>query len=297
VTKTVAAREGKVRAACLEISIIVNDWRAKIVGGMETALLLWEACCIPTLLHGAGSWVEMSPSTEKKLNSLQYWYLRLILQVGPGTPLVSLLFETGMLDMGIRVWREKLMLAFHLRSMKEGSLARSIYEEQISENFPGLAREVKVICEELSIENVNITRMDKRSYKKLLNDACHKLNEKRLRKNAEGKEKCHRIMREEYRKKAYMSGKIVCKVREQFRTRVGLQAFAGNYSHDRRFADSQWLCKCLQSLEKESHILAGTCSVYGGLNKKYDNLDNDEQLINFFNEVLAMRDTIREEDV
>ena len=62
-----AAREGKVCAACLEISIIVNDWRAKIVGGMETALLLWEACCIPPLLHGAGSWVEMSPSTEKKL--------------------------------------------------------------------------------------------------------------------------------------------------------------------------------------------------------------------------------------
>ena len=38
--ETVNAREGKIRGACLEISSIVNDWRAKAVGGMETALVL-----------------------------------------------------------------------------------------------------------------------------------------------------------------------------------------------------------------------------------------------------------------
>ena len=56
VAATVQSREGKIRGACLEISQIVNDWRSHIVGGMETGLLLWEACCVPSLLNGAGTW-------------------------------------------------------------------------------------------------------------------------------------------------------------------------------------------------------------------------------------------------
>ena len=50
VAETVASREGKIQGTCLGITQIVNDWRSKVVGGMETAILLWEACCIPSLL-------------------------------------------------------------------------------------------------------------------------------------------------------------------------------------------------------------------------------------------------------
>ena len=64
IAATVEARESKIRGACIEISQIVNDWRAKSAGGMETALLLWEACCIPSLLSGAGTWTEISKQTE-----------------------------------------------------------------------------------------------------------------------------------------------------------------------------------------------------------------------------------------
>ena len=59
VSETILAREGKIRGACLEIAKIVNDWRARVCGGMATALILWEACCIPSLLHGAGTWTEI----------------------------------------------------------------------------------------------------------------------------------------------------------------------------------------------------------------------------------------------
>ena len=41
VDKTVVARSGKIKAACQEIAQIVNVWRAEVVGGMETAILLW----------------------------------------------------------------------------------------------------------------------------------------------------------------------------------------------------------------------------------------------------------------
>ena len=42
VAATVQDREGKIRGACLEIGQIINDWRSQAVGGMDTALLLWE---------------------------------------------------------------------------------------------------------------------------------------------------------------------------------------------------------------------------------------------------------------
>jgi hypothetical protein len=37
----VEAREGKIKGASLEITTIVNEWRATVAGGMQTALLLW----------------------------------------------------------------------------------------------------------------------------------------------------------------------------------------------------------------------------------------------------------------
>ena len=118
-----------------------------MVGGIETAILLWESCCVSSLLHGAGTWTEMSGSTEKSLNTLQLWYLRLVLQVGPGAPLASLLWDFGMLDMGLRIWIEKIMLAFHIRKLDDGSLAGRVYREQKLRKWPGLAREVDEICE------------------------------------------------------------------------------------------------------------------------------------------------------
>ena len=40
VAATVAAREDKITAASREIGQIISDWRAHLVGGMETALFL-----------------------------------------------------------------------------------------------------------------------------------------------------------------------------------------------------------------------------------------------------------------
>lgn len=101
VAETVNSKLGKIRGASIEIALVINDWRARQVGGMETALMLWEQCCIPSLLHGAGTWVEISSATEKQLNKLQCWYIRLILQIGPGSPLGVLMWDFSLLDMKI----------------------------------------------------------------------------------------------------------------------------------------------------------------------------------------------------
>ena len=137
----------------------MNDWRSEAAGGKNTALLLWESCVIPSLLQGAGTWVEIAPKTVKKLNGLQNWFTRLILQVGPGAPLASLCWETGLLDMKLRIYKEKLMMILHLRNLDENSLPAKIYKEQREKGWPGLAKEATEICEELKVKDVNDTQM------------------------------------------------------------------------------------------------------------------------------------------
>ena len=74
--------------------------------------------------------------------------------------------------------------------------------------------------------------------------------------------------------------------------KFGLQAFTGNYSHDRRFEKTSWLCLCQQSREEESHLISGQCQVYGDIKDKYNDLTNDDQLVQFFSDVLARRETL-----
>ena len=80
-----------------------------MVGGMESALTMWEACCVPFLLHGAGTWVEITPAAERRLEALQNWFVRLILRVGLGCPsravAASLRWETGLMSSGCGVRR------------------------------------------------------------------------------------------------------------------------------------------------------------------------------------------------
>jgi hypothetical protein len=234
--------------------------------------------------------MEISKTTEKRLNQIQFWGLRLFLQVGPGTPLASLLWDTAILKMDIRVKIEKILLVLHIRSLKEDTIAKKMYLEQISENWPGLASETKLICEEWKLEDCNITSLNRDQYKKVLIQAGHIENEKYLRGLAKGK--CERISVEEYGRKPYIQQKNIFSVRQQFRTRFGLQPFAGNFSNDRRFAKTNWLCKCKQAREEELHLVSGQCPVYGDLTHKFSNLTDDNSLVQFFQDVLARREEL-----
>ena len=269
VDKTVEVREGKIKAAGREISAIVEDSRSSAAGGLETALLLWQACCLPSLLAGCATWVEMTKATEKRLNSIRNWFLRLILQVGPGAPLASLLWDTGLLDIGLLVWREKLMLILHVRSLDEDALARRTYEEQRANNWPGLAQEAELICQELGVESANTTWLDPKTYRKVVTEARHRLNEKRIKNQPENRPKCDRISKEKYGKKSYLKETSIAKTRLLYKSRFGMMNFAGNFARDRKFAKTDWLCFCRESKEYESHLLDGSCKVYGEIKSKF----------------------------
>ena len=113
-----------------------------------------------------------------------------------------------------------------------------------------------------------------------------------MRVAAEGKEKCSKIMRGKYGKKKYFEQKKIKDVRKVFQAKVSMLPLAGNFKKDRRFAKTQWLCRCLEEKEEERHILGGKCPVYKDLFEKFENLDNDDNLVDFLGEVLSRRDAL-----
>ena len=188
------------------------------------------------------------------------------------------------------------MLMHHVRSLEGDTLARRMYEEQRTNNWPGLAQETEQICQELEIESVHATRLDARMYRKVVTEAIQKTNEKRLRAQAENKAKCVKSFAGSYGKKSYIKEKSIFEARLHYKARFGMFDFAGNFGNDRRFLKTDWLCFCKEAREEESHILSGSCKIYGGLRKSFGNIDSDNDLVQFFSRVLEERARLEEQE-
>ena len=52
-----------------------------------------------------------------------------------------------------------------------------------------------------------------------------------------------------------------------YRSRVCLQPFAGNYSHDKWYERSEYFCRCREFRESESHLMACQCNIYDDIRK------------------------------
>ena len=198
--------------------------------------------------------------------------------------------------MSLRVWREKVLLVLSLRALDEVTLARRIYEQQLEHEWPGLVDETNTICQELEIQNCNTSNMNRKDYKELVTEACHRQNEIILRKQAQGRGKCDRIENESYGKKSYIENTSIFDTRQMYKTRFKMQPFAANYSNDARFRKTNFLCRCLLEKEGEGHLMSGKCPVYKDIRDKYDNLEDLEDLVAFFKEVLERRDTLDEDN-
>ena len=188
------------------------------------------------------------------------------------------------------------MLMLHVVCLDEETLAHRIYIEQRKNKLPGLAQETEDICIKLGIESVHTTRLDPKNFRKVVTQALHKENEKRLLKAAENKTKCKKMLTEKYGRKEYLAEKSISETRKLYKTRFQMMNFAGNFKNDKKFAKTGWLCFCQKSREEESHILDGSCDIYGEIRKKYGDIDKEEDLVLFFSEVLEARERMEEEE-
>ena len=92
--------------------------------------------------------------------------------------------------------------------------------------------------------------------------------------------------------KNYVKNQQIDQIRKVFKTLFGMHPFAGNFSHDKWFSWTDWLCKCRKAQENENHLISGECEIYGEIREEFENLDDIENLTKFFDAVLKKRDQL-----
>ena len=70
----------------------------------------------------------------------------------------------------------------------------------------------------------------------------------------------------------------------------------GPYCQSKKFSKTNWMCQCLKTVEKEGHIVSSQCEVYGALRSQFGDLQEDKNLVQYFQAVLYRRDILEEED-
>ena len=188
--------------------------------------------------------------------------------------------------MKLRVWKRKCMMVHHIKNMGMDTLARQVYEEQQLHGWPGLAKEASLICLELGIEDVNITKIGKRAFKKILDGACESIDEDGMKAGMKGK--LEKLKDEDCKLKDYMDLKSLKEVRDTFRMRTQLvEGFRGNFKN--MFKQDSINCEgCGMEVDTQAHAMK--CPAYADLRVGKD-MSNDRDLVNFFRKVIERRDS------
>ena len=150
VEATIKERTGKIKGAIFLTKTIIETFQMQGIGALMAAKTLWEGAIVLSVLAGAGTWVGSSVATDLLCQELQLLFWRTQFQVPKGTPKVMLRADTNSLKMKQRIWLSKLMLARRILS-QDNSLAKDIFKEQVSMGWPGLATEVKDICQKIGV--------------------------------------------------------------------------------------------------------------------------------------------------
>ena len=158
--------------------------------------------------------------------------------------------------MSLRVKQQKVMLVKHIRELEDDSLAKLMYEEQVRNNLPGLAREATAICRELVIEDVNETKKGIKELSKVVKEAVRAMNEIQIKKEmgeeGDGMKKMKTMRKSPVSLKDYMRTGTLYSVRKTWEVRSYMLRVAGNYPGHRKYLATGWQCQaCLEQVRED----------------------------------------------
>ena len=284
---TIRRRIGNVKKAIYEIKTIIEDSRCQVIGGITTALTIWERSVIPFLLYSSENWTDMMKKSMETLTNLQNIFLRTAFATSHSCPIPILLFDTATLGMKLRIMKRKLMYAFHLEHLPVTSLANQVWILQKTHGLPGLFQEVSEFMVELGLDN--LTNYNKQQWKVAVNSAIDERNHNELLNTIKSYKKLSfaDLSKETYEIKEYVKSLPLSKARTRMRIRSKMvKTVKFNFQSDPEFARDNWQCFC-GMIDSQKHI-EQTCELYEDL-RLLHNLDTDEGLVDYFDAVLLRR--------
>ena len=276
---TVDARAVTLRAGAVEVRAIIEDCRSRCLGGLDVGLEMFEIAYIPALMNNSQTWIEIDKETIKKLDELQYNFLRILLATPSSTPQAALAWDCGVLKMRFRIMKAKLSFLHYVLVQEEGSLARQVLVTQNRHHFPGLVKECKEFIRELKILDPFEHWLSPNEWKKMVNKAIVEANGKELKADIierYKKLKTSELAREEFSRKDYMKDLDLQQARTKFKFRTSMtQHVKMNQKNNEQYAAELWKCEECGRQDTNLHLLS--CSGYElmreGINLNCDNTE------------------------
>ena len=290
---TIIEIRGRVTAPIFEIKALMEDLRMQLVGGFVGGLDLWEMAVIPMLLNNADMWTEIGQEAIKELEKLQSLFLSVMFAVPASSPRPLLCWDTVTRGMDNRVKEKKLNLLVHVKNLENSSLAKQIYDEQCKQEWPGLVKECKEICDQWKI--MDVTRVWQKEptvkeWKRKIKAAVEEANESELRDSMGVYEKLEDVIYEDYELKPYIQSMNLYDARMMFRVRARMVKCKMNFSSDKGNSGSLWRCEsCMSNIDTQSHVL--WCPAYAQF-REGKSLSSSQDLVEYFRKVLAVRDRL-----
>ena len=279
---TVKDRQGKIKGATIEIRSIIEDYQMQAMGGLTAAWELWERALIPSLMSGAGTWLGDIAAAIKLCNEIQNFYWRSILKVPESCPKLSLLCEPNMTDFKWRVWEQKCLLLTQIKNLPDGSLAKIIQQEAELQGWPGLGREVKQICTNIGIPNINNHAVLKRDIQKAIKISHYD----HMMGQFEGSKKLQDIKNDNFHQtQEYFKDKNLNNARMKFKIRTQmLEKIPGNFKS--LYKSQVDGLKCNLCIEEMTQNHCKTCPERTSLRENL-NLNSLDDLVIYFKHILS----------
>ena len=177
--------------------------------------------------------------------------------------------------------------------MDSSTLARQTYEKQLKLGLPGLAKEVRTICETLNIPDVNLSNISK----KKIDEYIFYNDYKDMNEAISNSKKMEKIKHEDFRQEQdYLNSKSVDSSRTQLRIRLEmLDSFKDNYcckyrtlDRGQEDMDPGLQCgDCGQDRDSQSHCLV--CPAWAEARDRLD-LSCIGDMVLYYQRVLKGRD-------
>ena len=281
---TIKDREGKVKGAIAETLAVVEDLKATNLGPLEIGLQLWNKVIIPCLLYNSETWIKMKEKDMKRLEDIQFNFLRRLTKSPRHILRAGLLWESGQWPMSMRVMYNKFLFRHHLEMLPASSVAKQMWEGEPLV-LKGLRYETALFG---GINNIRLPLPsdDKWEYKKYLKNEMEAIREKEMTRRLEASKSMDHLSYETASTKDYWKTFTLEKARFLFSCRTGCNSF---------FAANDWNskagknCYCGSTKETSKHLLFD-CPLYAVCRDNHPARHHDnEDAVNFWGEVLDQK--------
>ena len=212
--------------------------------------------------------------------------------------IAALNWDCGMLSMEYRVYQKKIMFLYYLVHLDDDSLAGQIFCTQKEHNLPGFVKEGRDLLKFFSLPNIVDDKIvvSKHQWKVMVKRAVNSKYEKLLQSKIQqlSKLKNGSMSEEHFEEKRYINEMSMIDARTLFRVRSLTTNVRMNQRTDKENAKNLWKCSECGNIDSQSHIL--WCPFHAHL-REGKSLDNDTDLVKYFQQVFMIREERRLKDL